>query len=154
MVVLCEKALLKRLNEDYVYDSFTGRILEKNSLKDKSTQTHRGYRRIYAAGGEFALHRLIFFFKHGYFPKIVDHIDGDLFNNKVENLQDCTQSVNIAKAKKFRTNTTGFTGVSYHKEAKKYESYFWKDYKKIYCGLFDTAEEAYKARQENKESNE
>lgn len=150
MAELCEKVLLEKLKAEYIYDIYLGRILEKKNLKDWSLPTPRGYRRIYISGKAYLLHRLIFFFHHGYFPKVVDHIDGDTFNNCIENLQGCDQSVNIEKAKIFKTNKTGFKGVSYHKAAGKYEAYFWKNYEKIYCGLHDTAEEAYKARQERK----
>lgn len=153
MVESCEKALLEKLKAEYVYDIYEARILDKKNLKDLSYPTTRGYRRIYIDGKPYLLHRLIFFFHHGYFPKVVDHIDGDLKNNCIENLQGCDQQVNIEKARIFKTNKTGFKGVSYHKAAGKYESYFWKNYKKIYCGLYDTAEEAHNARLERKYSH-
>jgi hypothetical protein len=153
MVESCEKALLEKLKAEYVYDDYFGLLFEKDSLKDMSYLTTRGYRRIYVAGQPYLLHRLIFFYHNGFFPKVVDHIDGDLYNNRIENLQGCDQQVNIEKAKIFKTNKTGFKGVSYHKAAGKYESYFWKNYKKIYCGLYDTAEEAHKARLERKYSH-
>lgn len=151
MVESCDQ-LQKELKEKFDYDKDKGRLLLKGTPIDKSTGTSRGYRKIQFRSKGYLLHRLIFYYHHGYFPAVVDHIDGDLFNNRIENLQGCTQSENIAKAKKFKTNSTGFGGVSYHKEANKYESYFWKNYKKVYCGLYDTAEEAYKARQERKYS--
>lgn len=146
--------LLKKLKEKYDYDKHGGRLVLKGTPIDKSYVTTRGYRRITFDSQGYLLHRLIFLYHHGYFPKVVDHIDGDVYNNKIENLQGCTQVENIAKARKFKTNKTGFTGVCYHKAAKKYESYFWKNYQKIYCGLWNTAEEAYKARQERKYSEQ
>ena len=121
-----------------------------NKCIDKSYHNIRGYRRIYFNSKVYLVHRLVFYYHHGYFPKVVDHIDGNVLNNKIENLQGCTQVENIAKARKFKNNTSGFTGVCYNKAAKKYESYFWKNYKKVYCGLWATAEEAYKAREEKK----
>lgn len=139
---------LKELKDKFDYSN--GKLLLKGTYVDKSTETSRGYRKIQFQSRGYLLHRLIFYYHHGYFPKIVDHIDGNVFNNAIENLQDCSQSDNIAKAHKFKTNSTGFKGVSYHKAADKYESYFWKDYQKVYCGLHNTAEEAYKAREELK----
>lgn len=139
--------LLQDVRANFVYKD--GRLYDKEGI-DRSTRTNQGYRQIYLDGKCFLLHRLIFFYFCGVFPKVVDHIDGDINNNSIENLQGCNQSVNIEKAKIFNTNKTGFKGVSYHKSAGKYESYYWKNYKKIYCGLHDTAEEAYKAREERK----
>lgn len=139
--------LLQNVRDHFTYKE--GRLYDQYGI-DRSTKTYQGYRQIYLNGDCFLLHRLIFFYFHGVFPKVVDHIDGDTHNNCIENLQGCNQSVNIEKAKIFKTNKTGFKGVSYHKAAGKYEAYFWKNYEKIYCGLHDTAEEAYKARQERK----
>jgi hypothetical protein len=146
----CEKELLTRLSEGFIYDRYVGRLLERKTLRDLSTLTTRGYRQIYVEGVPYLLHRLIFFYHYGRFPKVVDHIDGDLSNNCIENLQGCSQSVNIEKARIFKTNKTGYKGVSFNKKADKFEAYYWKDYKKYYVGLFDTAEEASKAREKRK----
>ena len=141
--------LWNRAKQVYDYDP-SGELRLKSNGMLVSTQHSRGYRKIYLEARQYLLHRLIFFWHYGYLPKVVDHIDGDKSNNKIENLQACDQKVNIAKAKVFNTNTTGFKGVSYNKAAKKYESYFWDNYKKIYCGLWNTAEEAFKAREGKK----
>ena len=141
--------LLQNVRSNFVYKD--GSLYDKDG-KDRSTRLPRGYRQIYVDGVPYLLHRLIFFFHNGVFPKIVDHIDGDLFNNRIENLQSCTQSENIAKAKIFKSNKTGYKGVSFHKAANKFESAYYKDNKKYYVGLFDTAEEAFKAREERKYS--
>jgi hypothetical protein len=139
---------LEELRNKFDYDS--GRLFLKGTYVDKSTETSRGYRKIQFQSRGYLLHRLIFYYHHGYFPKIVDHINGDVFNNKIENLQACSQSDNIAKARKFKTNSTGFKGVCYHKAAKKYESYFWKDYQKVHCGLYNSAEEAFNEREKQR----
>lgn len=147
-MVTSTENLWKRVKEVYEYDP-TGELRLKSNGLFVSTLTSRGYRQVYLEARQYLLHRLIFFWHHGYFPKIVDHIDGDISNNRIENLQGCNQKVNIAKAKLFNTNKTGFKGVHFNKAANKYESYYWENYKKIYCGLYATAEEAYNAR-ENK----
>lgn len=150
MAELCEKKLAYKLREQFDY--MEGKLIDVKTRNDKSWKSTRGYRCLRFNGKTYLLHRLIFLYFHDCLPKVVDHIDGDVFNNCIENLQGCDQKVNIEKAKIFKTNKTGFKGVSYHKAAGKYESYFWKNYEKIYCGLHDTAEEAYKARQERKYS--
>ena len=141
--------LWKRVKEVYAYDEAGELVLRTNNLIT-STKTPRGYRQVYLEGVPYLLHRLIFFWHNGYFPKVVDHLDGDVTNNRIENLNPCNQEINIEKAKLFKTNTTGFKGVHFNKAAQKYEAYYWKKYKKFYCGLYDTAEEASKAREEKK----
>ena len=136
--------LLRKISNVLSY--VDGRVLTKEG-HDLSTKTHQGYRQIYFDGKPFLVHRLVFFMHNGYFPKIVDHINGNKEDNRIENLQGCDQKVNMAKAKVFSTNKTGFKGVHFNKHANKYEAYYWNNYKKIYCGLYDTAEEAFKARE-------
>jgi hypothetical protein len=99
-----------------------------------------GYYVLAVEGKSFLVHRLIWFIVHKTLPKIVDHVDGNRLNNKLENLQGCDQSVNIGKAKMFRTNSTGYKGVHYNTNAKKYEAYFMRNYKKHYLGLFECPE--------------
>lgn len=43
-------------------------------------------------------------------------------------------------------NTSGITGVSLHKQTNKWRAYIEYDQKYIHLGLFDTKEEAIKAR--------
>ena len=114
---------------------------------DNSTSTKRGYRKLTIKGVSYLLHRLIFLYHFKYLPKVIDHVDGSVSNNKIENLQNCSQSKNISKSKLFNTNTTGFKGVSYHKVANKYEAYFTRNYIRTYVGLYETASEAFKARE-------
>ena len=46
-----------------------------------------GYHIVGINGKTYRLHRIIFMYHHGYFPKNVDHIDGDAKNNKPDNLR-------------------------------------------------------------------
>lgn len=145
-----DEAYLSKLRNTFDYDLHLGRLLLKGTNIDNSTETSRGYRKLQFQGKGYLLHRLIYFYHEGYFPNIVDHVDGNVLNNAMDNLQSCTQQENIEKAKIFKTNTTGFKGVSYNKNANKYESYFFKNYAKIYCGLWNTPKEAFEARQQHK----
>ena len=52
----------------------------------------------------------------------IDHINGNKLDNRRSNLRVCTHWENSCNQRKRCTNTTGFTGVSYLKCAKKYEA--------------------------------
>lgn len=46
---------------------------------------------------------------------VIDHIDRDSSNNTLSNLREISQKSNCRNKKKFKNNTSGVTGVSYHK---------------------------------------
>jgi hypothetical protein len=61
------------------------------------------------------LHRLILDAKKG---EYVDHINGDLLDNRKSNLRLCSNSQNIRNQNKHKDNTSGYKGVSYNKRLK------------------------------------
>lgn len=52
------------------------------------------------------------------------------------------------QVKKWKHNSSGYTGVSYMKDKKKWRAYIGIKGKHKHIGLFDTKEEAYQAREE------
>jgi len=81
---------------------------------------HNQYMRVQINGKGHLLHRLIFLMHHGYLPTIVDHIDGNPSNNKIENLRDATYQQNCLNVKPRKDSKTGVQNVSYHKRWKKW----------------------------------
>lgn len=51
---------------------------------------------------------------------VIDHIDGDITNNHRDNLRVTTQSLNCRNRKRHSNNTTGYTGLSFHKPTGRY----------------------------------
>lgn len=96
-------------------------------------------------GRDYFVHRLIFLWHHGYLPKVIDHINGDPSDNRIENLREATQSKNMMNAKIFNTNTSGVKGVSFDKRTKSWAAYVWKNYARIWLGRFPTLEQAKQA---------
>lgn len=60
-----------------------------------------GYYRMKFRGVHYRCHRVIYFMAKESDPGelVVDHIDGDRLNNKVENLRACTQAQNMCNTK-------------------------------------------------------
>lgn len=65
-----------------------------------------------------------------------DHRDGNGLNNQRYNLRTCTNSENQANRKLDKNNTSGFKGVSWHKQHKKWQANIRFDGKVRFLGLF------------------
>ena len=68
----------------------------------------------------YKVHRLVFMYHHGYFPSRIDHIDGNRFNNKIENLREVTASQNAQNSKFRKNNTSGYKNVFFEKRNQKW----------------------------------
>lgn len=74
-----------------------------------------------------------------------DHIDGDTLNNQRSNLRTTSRGENMMNRKINKNNVAGFKGVSYKKLNKKWTAQIQVNKKKVYLGLFDKKEDAYKS---------
>lgn len=88
-------------------------------------------------------HRLIFLLYHNYLPKHIDHKNRIKTDNSISNLREATTSQNAHNICKPITNTSGFKGVSFHKNRNKFQANIKINGKKKHLGLFLTSEEAY-----------
>lgn len=105
----------------------------------------RGYRKLTLSGGTFAAHRIIYFMLTGEQPNVVDHIDGDLTNNRIENLRPADVSTNNWNAKLRKDSSTGVKGVGFDKTHGVFKAYVNKLGKRVNVGTYRSIEEATKA---------
>lgn len=101
---------------------------------------HFDYYRITINKNIYFTHKLIFMFHNGFMPEIVDHIDGNPLNNKIENLRPATRSQNMRNAKIHKTNTSGVKNVHWSKIDKKWIVMLRYAGTKKYFGSFDDIE--------------
>lgn len=131
--------IIKAKNENILVDDEYFQILSQFKW---NISKERGYK--YAVSGKTRMHRVIMGTSHT--PNIqVDHIDGNGLNNQESNLRQCTQQQNLMNQKTRSTNTSGYKGVSYNKERKKYQSYINANKIRKNLGWFNTKEEGAEA---------
>ena len=89
------------------------------------------------------VHRIVFLMQHGYLPEIVDHIDGNRQNNKIENLRSATHTQNLQNSKLPKHNLSGYKNVGWHKQRKKWRAQIEINGKVKHLGLFTDEHEAH-----------
>ena len=103
-----------------------------------------GYVNIGLCGNIYFAHRIIFLLHHGYCPDIVDHINRNKSDNRIENLRGVTASQNTCNSGIRVLNKTGVKGVRITKYGK-YEARLGINGKTIQVGTFNTLEAASEA---------
>lgn len=103
---------LNELKEDFIYQD--GKLYRNTSRVIKKT----GYVDISYKNKPFKAHRLIYFYHHGHLPELVDHIDGNRSNNRIENLREASRCQNQHNRSNTTRNTSGKKNVFYIKKSK------------------------------------
>jgi len=136
-----------RLKEVLSYDPETGKFVRKvsrsNSVKVGSvagTLSPLGYTQIRVDGKRYLAHRLAWLYTHGYFPENqIDHLNGIRNDNRIKNLREVSNACNLQNTKIRSDNTSGFPGVYWHKQRRKWGAYIQIQGKPYHLGLYDTA---------------
>ncbi|WPJ68535.1 hypothetical protein OMDBNIEC_00049 [Salmonella phage STP-SP5] len=95
-------------------------------------------------------HRIIWEMFKGPIPEglMIDHIDRNRSNNRIENLRLVSRSGNAKNQKLPSTNTSGVIGVSFRKCDGKWIAHITNNGKFINLGIFINKEDAIKARRD------
>lgn len=88
------------------------------------------------------VHRLFFYWRNLYLPRLVDHKDRNRFNNNIENLRDLSHSENGRNTNKRKKTSSKYKGVSWNKESKKWESKLMLNRKSLFLGYFNDEDDA------------
>lgn len=78
----------------------------------------------------------------------IDHVNHKTFDNRKSNLRIVTVAQNNMNASKRTNNTSGTTGISWHKGVGKWRARINVNGKEVHLGYFDKFEDAVKARKE------
>lgn len=77
--------------------------------------------------------------------EVVDHIDGDKLNNTRANLRVCNQTRNMQNSNRYHNNTSGYKGVSWSKQFRKWSADIQHNRKHVFLGYFDNVIDAARA---------
>ncbi len=144
--MITQSELLRR----FVYNSESGqffRRLKKNKLKLVGDYSSGRYFRISINKSWYLVHRLAWLYEYGEFPDgEIDHINHDRFDNRISNLRIVSREDNCRNMSKSKANTSGTTGVNWHKHQKRWVARIHVDKKRIELGAFIEFSDAVNAR--------
>ena len=81
--------------------------------------------------------RLIYMYHHGNMPEIVDHINGNTSDNRIENLREATALGNNHNRSIAKNNKSGIKGVFFSNQMNKWKTQITINYKQIHLGYYD-----------------
>lgn len=93
----------------------------------------------------YRAHRLAWLYMTGGWPKRIDHKDLNKHNNRWSNLREATSSENLANQAAPKTNTSGYKGVTWHRQRRRWQAGIQVNGRHKHLGLFADPEEAHSA---------
>lgn len=140
------------LNKIFEYDPITGLFIYKvkpcawlNIGDPAGTLIEKGYWSLTYKRKRYRAHRVAWLLYYKKWPDgIIDHIDTDKLNNKIDNLRDIEGNKNQQNQRfPSKNNTTGYLGVSFDRSRNKYMANIMINRKAKNLGRFNSPEEAY-----------
>jgi hypothetical protein len=144
-----------RLRELLSYDPTSGHFhwLVNRRAKAKAgdlagTAHDSGYWLICIDGRDYRAHRLAWLYVHGQMPNgMLDHINRDKRDNRIENLRECVSYINQRNTGLFSTNTSGTKGVHWKASDSRWHASIVDRGTRYHLGDYATLPEAAAARQ-------
>ena len=141
--------LLQRTCDTFYYDDgvlkYRGGRCQPEGKAPGWIKPDTGYHCVNLDGKQYKTHRLIFLMFNKYLPALVDHIDRDRLNNKIENLREATKEENAINSERWDNG-----GVSFRSDRGKWRAYYRKNHKQTFLGYYNSREEALEVVQKAK----
>ena len=133
-----------KLMELIAYNPETGALFWKVAGKGRTlgkiagSISRKGYREIGIDYKIYYAHRLVWLYIHGRWPyDQIDHINLVRDDNRLCNLRESNQTENKGNTRKHCNNRSGFKGVCWHRQCKKWQASIKINGTQTYLGLFD-----------------
>lgn len=135
------------------YNPKTGIFIWKKKVNSRidigdiaGTISNFGYCRICIKRRIYVAHRLAWLYIHDEWPSDdIDHINRDRADNRIANLRVATRSQNTANSPRRCNNKSGYKGVSWSREKRKWLATIRGHEKSLYLGYFGQARDAHLA---------
>ena len=112
-----------------------------------TTNNGQGYLTASIFGRETKAHHVAFALTHGRWPRQqIDHINGIRSDNRASNLREVTVQENARNRGLSKANSSGASGVHWHKRDKSWYANIRADGRRKYLGSFSSLEEAKECR--------
>lgn len=144
-VELTAERLRELLSYDPATGAFTHRVSRGPARAGASTGTLRqsGYIEINIASRVRKAHRLAWLYVHGRWPAChLDHVNGNPGDNRIANLRECTAAENQQNKARSCTNSSGHTGVTWHRPNRKWVAQISVGGRKRCLGYFHDKDDA------------
>lgn len=130
-------------------DLFTysdGQLFWKETNQFAGWISNNGYYTVDIECKKYLVHRVIYEMFWGHCPELIDHINQNKLDNRIENLRPSNKRDNAFNSKIRVDNTSGARGVSFSKSNQKWFAYIWLHGKRISGGYHEDIEDAISAR--------
>ena len=105
-----------------------------------------GYLVVRLREGRYPVHKIIWAMHYGELPDMLDHINRDRADNRIENLRLVTKRENNFNKQTRVDNTTGITGVRWHSQRGKWNARIAIDGRERSLGMYSKMQDAVQAR--------
>lgn len=143
-----------QLTKEYLNNIFTysaGKLYRKSTGKQACPKSYsKGYKAVSIGARLYLEHRIIYTMHNGNTDSIIDHINGNHLDNRIENLRTAERWQNLHNSKQNKRNTSGHKGVFWNKANKTWQAEIYINTVKHYLGTFKTVEAASKAVEEKR----
>lgn len=134
----------------YIKETPTARTIHNRIDRSRNSPKHRqagtrpkptSYSRIEVRGRHYQAHRVMWAMQYGKWPaKDLDHINGDITDNRSCNLREASRAENSRNRKKQKNNLSGVTGVTWAKPNNKWKTQIRVEDKLIHLGYYEDLE--------------
>lgn len=114
-----------------IWRSWNGRYADTPAFTAIGTT---GYRYGNIFNHKSRAHQVIWCMVHGEWPDVIDHIDGDKLNNRIENLRSVSQFENMRNTKLPSDNTSGAIGVFFDARTNRWQAQISENGKTKFLG--------------------
>jgi len=137
--------LLTAARQRLAYDADSGQLtILKGRSKGPITRLNAGgYLTVCLLGKKRQAHRIAWLMHYGRLPAgDLDHIDRDRTNNRISNLREVSREENARNRGPWRSNSSGYKGVSFHQNTGRFCAEIMVSKRRINLGVFAEARQA------------